>query len=61
MKIKKIKSVFIGALASSGAAIGFYGVIFRVIDLVTYSEMMKAEILAGALILSAFGLAKLAK
>lgn len=61
VKIEKIKRVFVGGLTASGSAIGFYGVFFGAIDLITYSEMMKAEMLAGALIFSAFGIAKLIK
>ena len=61
MNFKKIKKIAAGSLAASGSAIGFLGVIFGAIDLLTYSEMMKAEMLAGGLILSAIGIAKLTK
>lgn len=61
MNFKKIQKITVGGLAASGSAIGFLGVIFGAIDLLTYSEMMKAEGVAALLILSAFGLAKIAK
>lgn len=61
MKIEKIKRVLVGGLAASGSAIGVIWFVFGAIDLVTYSEMMKAEGVAAVLILSAFGIAKIAK
>lgn len=59
--MKKAKKFIVGALTSASGVIGVNAFLFGVIDLITYSEMMKAELIAVVLLGSAVALSKLIK
>ncbi len=59
--MKKAKKFIVGALTSASGVIGANAILFGAIDLISYSEMMKAEFIAVALLGSAVALSKLIK